>query len=69
MLTFFVYLSDVEAGGGTKFNDLGHVVTPKLGRAVLWPSVLAHDLLTGEKNTHHEALPVERGVRVRRRLV
>ena len=37
--TFFVYLSDVAAGGGTKFNDLGLTVTPKLGRGILWPSV------------------------------
>jgi hypothetical protein len=63
VLTFFVYLSDVEAGGGTKFNDLGVTVTPKLGRAVLWPSVVDDDLLTGERNTHHEALPVEAGVK------
>ena len=55
--TFLVYLSDVEEGGGTKFNDLGIVVEPKLGRAVLWPSVIADDLLTREKKTHHEALP------------
>ena len=61
--TFLVYLSDVEEGGGTKFNDLGIVVEPKLGRAVLWPSVIADDLLTGEKKTHHEALPVTRGVK------
>ena len=61
--TFFVYLSDVEAGGGTKFNDLDLIVTPKLGRAVLWPSVIASDLLTGERNTHHEALPVEKGIK------
>ena len=67
-------------------------MTPKRGRAVLWPSVIAADLLTGEnethyscqanldpgasagadsddnfepgeKNTHHEALPVERGIK------
>lgn len=63
VFTFFVYLSDVEAGGGTKFNDLGVVVTPKLGRAILWPSVLSADLLTGEPKTHHEALPVEAGIK------
>lgn len=45
--TFFVYLSDVEEGGGTKFNNLDIVVTPKLGRAVLWPSVREDDLRTG----------------------
>jgi len=61
--TFFVYLSDVEAGGGTRFTDLGITVTPKLGRAVLWPSVLDSDLLTGEPKTHHEAVTVEAGVK------
>lgn len=63
VLTLFVYLSDVTAGGGTKFNDLGKIVTPKLGRAVLWPSVIEKDMLTGEPNTHHEALPVDEGVK------
>jgi len=63
VLTFFVYLSDVEEGGGTKFNDLGLTVRPKLGRAVLWPSVKSSDLLTGEQKTHHEALPVAAGVK------
>lgn len=63
VLTFFVYLSDVEEGGGTKFNDLGLVVKPKLGRAILWPSVKDEDLRTGEMRTHHEALPVVEGVK------
>jgi len=53
--TFFVYLSDVEAGGGTRFTDLGITVTPKLGRAVLWPSVLDSDLLTGKRQRHAAA--------------
>lgn len=61
--TFFVYLSDVEAGGGTRFTDLNITVTPKLGRAVLWPSVIDADLLTGEPKTHHEAVTVEAGVK------
>jgi hypothetical protein len=43
--------------------DLDLTVTPRLGRAILWPSVEASDLLTGEKKTHHEALPVEAGVK------
>ena len=63
LYTFFIYLSDVEEGGGTKFNDLGLTVTPKRGRAVLWPSVVANDLLTGEPRTHHEALPVRKGLK------
>ena len=61
--TFYIYLSDVAEGGGTKFNDLGLVVAPKVGRAVLWPSVLADDLMTGETKTHHEALPPEKGIK------
>ena len=61
--TFFIYLSDVEAGGGTKFNDLDLTVTPKLGRAILWPSTQEVDPIKGEMRTHHEALPVERGVK------
>eukprot|EP00967_Tisochrysis_lutea_P134688 scaffold238267_cov33-Tisochrysis_lutea.AAC.1 len=52
-----------QAGGGTRFVDLDLTVTPKLGRAILWPSVRAHDLLSGERKTHHEALPVEKGVK------
>lgn len=40
--TFFVYLSEVEEGGGTKFNDLGLEVTPK--PPVPWG--LPHDSLT-----------------------
>ena len=35
--TFFLYLSDVEEGGGTKF-DLGFTVQPKKGKAVIWPA-------------------------------
>ena len=61
--TFFIFLSDVEAGGGTHFNVLGKTIAPKLGRAILWPSVLASDLLTTEMRTHHEAMPVEKGVK------
>jgi hypothetical protein len=34
-----MYLSDVDAGGGTDFPRLGITVMPKKGRALLWPSV------------------------------
>jgi len=63
VFTFFVYLSDVTAGGGTRFTDLGLVVQPKLGRAVLWPSVKGEDLLSADMRTNHEALPVIDGVK------
>ena len=44
LYTFFVYLSDVEEGGGTRFTELGITVQPKLGRGILWPSVFDKDL-------------------------
>lgn len=44
ILTFFLYLSDVDEGGETAFPELGIAVKPIKGRAVLWPSVLNEDL-------------------------
>lgn len=61
ILTFFLYLSDVEEGGGTMFNDLNITVQPKRGRALLWPSVKDENLNAWEHKTHHEALPVISG--------
>ena len=39
ILTFFLYLSDVEEGGETAFPKLDIAVKPKKGQAVLWPGV------------------------------
>jgi prolyl 4-hydroxylase len=64
VLTFFMYLSDVEEGGETKFNNLDLKVKPKKGRAVLWPSVMDQDLLAQDKKTHHEAMPVTKGLKI-----
>jgi prolyl 4-hydroxylase len=64
VLTFFMYLSDVEEGGETHFNNLKLKVKPKKGRAVLWPSVMDGDLLKQESRTHHEALPVIKGLKI-----
>ena len=41
LATFFLYLNDVEEGGGTHFPQInqekgGLMVTPKMGRAALW---------------------------------
>ena len=38
ILTFFLYLSDVEEGGETAFPSLGIAVKPKKGKALLWVS-------------------------------
>jgi len=64
ILTVFLYLNDVEAGGGTYFPRLNKtVVYPKRGRALIWPSVLDSDPNKREPKTFHEALPVEAGVK------
>jgi prolyl 4-hydroxylase len=61
ILTFFVYLNDVEEGGGTEFPHLNLTVTPKRGRGVLWPSVLNDNVYEIDSRTEHQALPVTKG--------
>lgn len=61
ILTFYCYLNDVEHGGGTRFPALNMTVTPKRGRAVLWPSVLNDDPNNKDGRTVHEAMPVGEG--------
>jgi len=63
ILTFFLYLSDVEEGGETAFTNLNIKVKPKRGRALLWPSTLDSDPEAQEPGTHHAALPVIKGVK------
>mmetsp|Transcript_17705 Transcript_17705/g.56550 ORF Transcript_17705/g.56550 Transcript_17705/m.56550 type:complete len:482 (-) Transcript_17705:344-1789(-) len=65
ILTFFLYLSDVEEGGETEFPlvQSGLKVKPKKGRAVLWPSVLDEAPLNQDPRTRHAALPVRSGVK------
>jgi len=61
ILTFFLYLDDVEEGGGTHFNDLNLTIVPKKGRAVIWPNVLNNFPEVMEEWTFHEAMPVTKG--------
>lgn len=63
VLTLFLYLNDVEAGGGTNFPQLDLTVMPKRGKALLWPSVLNEDPNKKDGRTTHQALPVEGGVK------
>jgi len=67
ILTFFMYLSNVEEGGGTRFPQLGEspglTVLPQKGKALLWPSVMDHDPLVWDPRTHHAALPVVMGIK------
>ena len=63
MLTAYIYLNDVPAGGGTRFPDLDLTVTPKQGRVVIWPSVRNANTTEEDPRTYHEALPVKQGVK------
>jgi prolyl 4-hydroxylase len=63
ILTFFLYLSDVEEGGETSFPSLGISVKPKKGRALLWPSTLDENPEAQDTRTFHEAKPVIKGLK------
>lgn len=63
IMTIFLYLNDVEEGGGTRFPKLDITQQPKKGSALLWPNVMDEDPLEEEKRTFHEALPVTKGVK------
>jgi prolyl 4-hydroxylase len=54
ILTAYLYLNDVEAGGGTKFTDLDLTVMPKLGRALFWPSVFNDKPHEKDGRTNHQ---------------
>lgn len=61
ILTFFVYLSEVEEGGETSFTELGINVVPRKGSALLWTNVPVDDYDGIESKTMHAALPVKKG--------
>ena len=61
--TFFLYLSDVDEGGGTHFPYLNLTVHPKRGSAVLWPHGLDTNPREKDVRTHHEAMPVVQGTK------
>lgn len=63
ILTLFIYLNDVEEGGGTHFPLLDITVQPKKGSALLWPSVLDEAPESKDGRTDHEALPVIKGLK------
>jgi len=67
ILTFFLFLSDVNEGGGTNFPGLcngdGLTVMPKKGRALLWPNVINSNPEEKDPRMQHAGLPVENGVK------
>lgn len=64
VLTFFMYLSNVDIGGQTRFNNLGIEVTPRKGSALIWPNVLVSSPDEADNRTFHEAVAVEKGTKL-----
>ena len=65
ILTVFIYLNDLDedAGGETSFPSLDLKITPKKGKAVLWPNVYMRNPDANDRRTQHEALPVKKGTK------
>mmetsp|Transcript_1571 Transcript_1571/g.3421 ORF Transcript_1571/g.3421 Transcript_1571/m.3421 type:complete len:283 (-) Transcript_1571:313-1161(-) len=63
ILTFFLYLNDVEEGGETRFTNLDISISPKKGRALVWPSVLNDDPDSWDSRMYHEAQEVIKGTK------
>ena len=63
ILTFFLYLSDVEEGGETGFPNLKVAVKPMRGKGLLWANTLNMKPDQPDQRTMHEARPVIQGVK------
>lgn len=59
--TFLMYLSDVEAGGATRFPNMNFEVRPKAGMALYFGDVLANGV--PDEKTLHASVPVVEGVK------
>jgi prolyl 4-hydroxylase len=57
--TFMIYLNDVEEGGETAFVNVGLVIPPKQGMAVLWNNLKPDG--TPNYDTLHHGTPVKAG--------
>lgn len=64
VLTFFVYLTDVDEGGETAFFHLGLNVQPKAGRAILFADTKADKPEEKDERTAHESVPLVKGTKV-----
>eukprot|EP00536_Pseudo-nitzschia_multiseries_P011500 jgi/Psemu1/243855/estExt_Genewise1.C_3940042 len=63
IITVYLYLNEVEAGGGTNFPELDLTIMPKRGRVLIWPSVLDSAPNEIDDRTDHQALRVEAGIK------
>ena len=63
IVTIFLYLNDVKVGGQTNFPRLNLTVSPKRGRAVMWPNVRNDDPIADDLRTEHESMDVKEGIK------
>jgi len=65
ILTFFIYLNDVEEGGETEFSRLSPPikVTPKKGTVLIWANVQDKDPHKEDERTWHQGSVVVKGVK------
>ena len=63
ILTFFMYLNDVEEGGETEFSRLSPpiLVAPKKGKALIWANVLDSDPHKEDERVWHQGLTLDKG--------
>lgn len=61
IMTFMIYLNDVEHGGETFFHNLGIKFKPKKGQAVVWHNIDENGV--ENYNTLHSGLPVIQGTK------
>ena len=63
MVTWYMYLSDVEEGGETMFTFLDIKVQPKRGQSLVWSNVLDNEPDEEDYYARHQALPVIKGLK------
>jgi len=59
--TFMIYLNDVEAGGATRFKDVGKIFQPEAGKLLCWNNHRPDGTLNGA--TIHHGMKVRKGVK------